>query len=100
VDICQSSSGGPQMNTGVRLSVSAAEFIDFGAYGKAVDGKNVSEDDKAALRKQYTSSGSAGYRGGIFFKVSLGRPLAPVTGDVYIGKLPGMTKAWRTIELD
>ena len=100
VDICQSSSGGPQMNTSVRLTLTAAEFIDFGAYGKAVDGKNVTEDEKAALRKKYTSRGSVGYRGGIFFKVSLGRPLAPVVGDVYIGKLPGMTKAWQTIELD
>lgn len=90
VDICQSSKGGPQKNLGVVLAQSGGvEYIEFGAYGKEAVGK--SEAELKDLRKKYTTTGSTGYRGGIFFKIHhLGSPAAPVPGYVYIGRMPDL----------
>jgi len=100
VDICQSSSGGPQLNTRVQLEQTSGEYLDFGEYGKAVDGHNVSESEKSQLRKDLIKRGSVGYRGGLMFNIKAGSPQIPVTGHVYVGRLPNLMKGWTEIELD
>lgn len=101
VNICQSSSGGPQINSRVKLQPASGEYIDFGPYGKEVDGKKVTEEEKEALRKKYTFSGAVGYRQGMFFDVLAGDPAPPVRGHVYVGVMPKLNKVWEpTIELD
>jgi hypothetical protein len=96
VDICQSSSGGPQLNKGVRLQITSSTWLDFGAYGRAVDGKTLSEDQLKEQRQKYTSeqASSRGYAGGEMFSVQLGDPAPPVRGTVYVGKMKDMSWKW------
>jgi len=105
VDICQSSDDktdatgearGPQLNKGVRLQVTSSSWLDFGAYGKAVDGKNFTEDELKEQRKKYMSAqaSSSGFGGGLMFSVQHGKPVPPVPGTVYVGKMKDMSWKW------
>ena len=100
VDICQSSGGGPQLNTRATLTrLGSASFLDFDAYQAAQtqaarEHRTLSTEDRTQLQRDNTTTGATGYHNGIFFDAQGGTRTLPVPGHVYVGKMPGLTKAY------
>ncbi len=96
VDLCQSSSGGPQQNVGVTISAGGGKYLDVNrfraeleAWKKANPG--VSDNEKQTeLRKKFTTENyrGIGFAGGAIFQLSAGgEPKNPVGGSVYVGTM-------------
>ncbi len=104
VDLCQSTSGGPQTNVGVTIHAGGGNYLPVtefraalasGAYkddwtadnnSRALKGLGT-RDYESYLRSRMTQSGTNfGYMGGAIFTVSPnGNPRTPMAGSVYIG---------------
>lgn len=98
VNLCMSTSGGPQTSKGATLThIASSTFLDFGSYGKEVDGKTVTEDERKEIQKKYQASGSRGYRDGLFFNIAAGTPSFPNNGTVYVGKMKDLVTNWRKV---
>jgi hypothetical protein len=104
VDLCQSSSGGPQRNVSVTIHSGGGSFLPVEDFRKALATKQYDGDWKADnqdrqnkglgqrdyesyLRARLTQSNTRfGYAGGAIFTIAAdGSPRNPVGGSIYIG---------------
>jgi len=104
VDLCQSSSGGPQCNVGVTIRSGGGDYLPVEEFRAALSGKQYADDHardnaarkaegkrerdyetylRARLTRPNTQSGFCG--GAIFQLVANGEPRNPVGGSVYVG---------------
>jgi hypothetical protein len=108
VDLCQSTSGGPQCNLGVTIRSGGGDYLPVETFRQALASRQYSEQHaadnaqrqnegkpprdyetylRALLTKHNTAFGFAG--GAIFTITGTGEPRNPVSGSVYIGVAPG-----------
>lgn len=104
--ICQSSSGGPQLNTQVEFTQGGGDVLDIAAYNKAAAQLEKQarqekwsapqlEAEKAQKRKDLVLRGTTtGYKGGQLFKLQGGLPASPAQGIVYVAKMKDLKTAW------
>jgi hypothetical protein len=104
VDLCQSSSGGPQCNVGVTIRGGGGDCLDVDKFRAAVLSKSLTKENdddnetrkqqglkprdyESYLRSKFTTPNTAfGFGGGAIFTVTAtGEPGNPVSGSVYIG---------------
>jgi hypothetical protein len=108
VDLCQSSSGGPQCNCGVTIRSGGGDYLPVEEFRQALADKRYAADHaddnaarqragqqprdyetylRARLKRPNTASG---YRGGSIFQLHAdGDPKNPVGGSVYVGVARG-----------
>jgi hypothetical protein len=98
VDLCQSSTGGPQRNASVTINAGGGKFLDVPKFRAALakwkaenPGKSANEQEQI-LRKTYSIENyqGLGYMNGAIFQLSAGgQPSNPVSGSVYVGTMEG-----------
>ena len=108
IDLCQSSTGGPQCNVGVTLRSGGGSYLPVEEFRKALATNQYADEharDNAArqqsgqaargyesfLRAKLTKANTAiGYCGGAIFQLEArGEPKNPVGGSVYVGVARG-----------
>ena len=113
VELCQSSTGGPQVNMGVTISAAGGSFLPVDDFRAKMDAARLHGTYDAAFESQWGGSGDKnnayetylrrtltvrgenfGWHGGEIFHLGAGYdagvfPANPVSGSVYVGTMRG-----------